>query len=148
MRIFFMLLPWLELFTLIQLGIQTSALTALLYVLATVVLGVFILRRQGAQMFERVRDVQMGRAAGAQLLVDDLAMGLAGLLLIIPGMITDAVAVLVLIGPLRRGLARLFGVSASVTATGPKTGASAVYEERAHVTIEGQYSRVDEGDKH
>ncbi|TGD74363.1 FxsA family protein [Mangrovimicrobium sediminis] len=142
-----MLLPWLELFTLIQLGIKTSALTALLYVLATVVLGVFILRRQGAQMLERVRDIQMGRAAGAQLLVDDLSMGLAGLLFIIPGMITDVVALIVLIGPLRRSLARLLGVKASVSETGGSMGASTVYEERGHVTIEGQYSRVDEGEK-
>ena len=35
MRFIIMLLPWLELFTLIQLGIETSALTALGYVLFT-----------------------------------------------------------------------------------------------------------------
>ena len=46
MRFFFMLLPWLELFTLIQLGIETSALTAIFYVLATLTLGVLVLRRQ------------------------------------------------------------------------------------------------------
>ena len=44
MRVFFMLLPWLELFTLIQLGVETSALTAIFYVLFTfVVFIVYIL---------------------------------------------------------------------------------------------------------
>ena len=140
MRLFFMLLPWLELFSLIELGIQTSALTALLYVFATFLLGLAILRRQGTQMLERVRDVQMGRASGQQLLVEDLSMGLAGLLFMIPGLITDCVAVIVLIGPLRRRLARLFGEPQVEVRHGSARQAS------EQVTIEGQYSRVDEDD--
>ena len=38
MRLFIILLPWLELFSLIQLGIKTSALFALGYVLLTLLL--------------------------------------------------------------------------------------------------------------
>ena len=56
MRFLVFLLPWLELFTLIELGIETSALTALGYVLLTFVLGMAILQRQGWGMFERLRD--------------------------------------------------------------------------------------------
>ena len=82
MRFFIMLLPWLELFTLIQLGVQTSALTALAYVLGTVFIGMAMLQRQGRGMFERLRQAQEGRIMGPQLLLDDMAMGLAGLLLI------------------------------------------------------------------
>ncbi len=141
MRLFFMLLPWLELFSLIELGIQTSALTALLYVFATFLLGLAILRRQGTQMLERVRDVQMGRASGQQLLVEDLSMGLAGLLFMIPGLITDFVAVIVLIGPLRRRLARLFGEPQV------EVHHSASQRTSEQVTIEGQYYQVDEEDR-
>ena len=72
MRLFIALLPWLELFTLIQLGIKTSALTALLYVLATFLLGAAVLRRQGMGMFERLRQAQEGRIIGRELLVDDM----------------------------------------------------------------------------
>ena len=53
MRIFIMLLPWLELFTLIQLGIKTSALTALAYVLFTVLLGMAVFK---IAMFKARRD--------------------------------------------------------------------------------------------
>ena len=67
MRFFFMLLPWLELFTLIQLGIETSALTVIFYVLATLVLGVLVLRRQGMQMIERLQGVQQGKVLGSEL---------------------------------------------------------------------------------
>ena len=106
MRLFFLLLPWLELFTLIQLGIETSALTALLYVLVTLVLGMPIIRHQGMSLFTRMQDLQAGRVLGQQLLLDGMAVGIAGLLLMVPGLISDFFAIIVLIGPLRRRLGR------------------------------------------
>ncbi len=137
MRLFFLLLPWLELFTLIQLGIETSALTAVFYVLATLVLGLFVLRRQGMQMLERLQGVQQGRVLGADLLVDDMAMGLAGVLLMFPGMISDFAALVVMIGPLRRRLAGLLGK--------PQPEPYAPQRDfDSDITIEGQYTRVDE----
>ena len=71
MRFFILLLPWLELFTLIQLGIETSALTAIFYVLVTFVLGLVVIRRQGMDLVERLRGTQKGRVIGADLLVDE-----------------------------------------------------------------------------
>jgi UPF0716 protein FxsA len=137
MRFILMLLPWLELFTLIQLGIETSALTAIAYVLGTLALGLVVLQRQGRGMFERLRQAQEGRVMGRQLMLDDMAMGLAGLLLIIPGIITDISALLVMVGPLRRRLARLL--------FGPQPEEYAPERDEAgHVTIEGQFRRVDE----
>lgn len=140
MRLFIMLLPWLELFTLIQLGIETSALTALIYVFATFLVGVLMLQRQGQGMFERLRQAQEGRIIGPQMLMDDMAMGLAGLLLIIPGMITDFAALLVMIGPLRRRLVRLFRGPRPEPHVSPDSSGS-------HVVIEGSYRRIDEEDK-
>jgi UPF0716 protein FxsA len=140
MRLIILLLPWLELFTLIQLGIKTSALTAIAYVLGTLALGVAILQRQGQGTFERLRQAQEGRVIGPQLLLDDVAMGLAGLLLIIPGMITDIAALLVMFGPLRRRLARWLN--------GPQPEPYApARDDTGNVTIEGQYHRVDKDDK-
>ena len=140
MRLFIMLLPWLELFTLIQLGIETSALTAIGYVLATLALGILVLQRQGQGMFERLREAQEGRIIGPQLLLDDMAMGLAGLLLIIPGMITDISGLLVMIGPLRRRLANwIFGPQPEPYA--PQR------DDSSHITIEGNYRRVDDDEE-
>ena len=137
MRLFLLLLPWLELFTLIQLGIETSALTAVFYVLATLVLGLFVLRRQGMQMLERLQGVQQGRVLGSDLLVDDMAMGLAGVLFMFPGMISDFAALVVMIGPLRRRLAGALG--------GPQPEPYAPQRDfDSDITIEGQYTRVDE----
>ncbi len=137
MRFLLLLLPWLELATLIQLGISTSVLTALLYVFATFTLGLLILQRQGMGMFQHLREAQQGRVLGPRLLVDDMAVGFSGLLLMFPGMITDFAAVVVLVGPLRRKIVRFFA--------GPQAEPYVPdLDSRASNTLEGNYRRVDD----
>lgn len=137
MRIFLLLLPWLELFTLIQLGIETSALTALGWVLLTLALGVVLLQKQGQGMFQRMREAQLGLEISPRWLVDDMAMGLAAMLLIVPGLITDTLAVLVMIGPLRRRLMRALGGKRPEPVTPGEAN-------RGPTTLEGDYRRMDD----
>lgn len=132
-----MLLPWLELFTLIELGIKTSALTAIAYVFVTLFVGLAILRRQGRGIFERLRQGQDGRILGPELFLDDMAMGFAGLLLMVPGMITDFFALIVMVGPLRRRLAR--------AVLGPRTAVRMTRRSAGpNETIEGVYRHVND----
>ena len=137
MRWFFILLPWIELFTLIQLGARIGAVQAMLYVLVTFLLGLTILRIQGMEIVNKLRAAQSGGGAmlSQQLLADELALGLAGLLLIVPGLITDVVAALVLFGPLRR---KLF------TALGGKKDHGPAYQPRPGDPIEGEFRRLDD----
>jgi UPF0716 protein FxsA len=137
MRLLLLLLPWLELFTLIQLGVETSALTALGWVLLTLVLGGLLLRKQGEGMLRRLRETQQGFVINPGWLVDDMAMGLAAVLLMVPGLITDALAVLVMIGPLRRRLARALG------GRRPRREAPGDSPQDA-TTLEGDYRRLDD----
>ncbi len=137
MRFALLLLPWLELFTLIELGIQTSALFAIAYVIVTAVLGLAILQRQGRGMLDQLRQGRDGRWPGPEWLLDDMALGFAGLLLIFPGMITDLIAVLVAFGPLRRRLQRLFSAAERADNRGGN-------HEGSGATIEGEYRRIDD----
>ena len=137
MRFVFMLLPWLELFTLIQLGVETSALTALAWVFASLFLGLALIQRQGRGIFEQINGLQRGEPVGPHLFLDEMALGFAGVLLMVPGLITDCLALLVLIGPLRRRIARFFGSE-------PETGPAARREEDGSHTIEGSFRRVDD----
>ena len=138
MRLILLALPWLELLTLIQLGVETSALTALFYVLATFFLGVTVIRRQGMGMFEQLREAQEGKIIGPALLRDHMAVGFAGLLLIFPGMISDFVALLVMIGPVRRTIVRWWGGDSAPQAYRPNS------QNPADDAIEGEFTRVDE----
>ena len=106
--------------------------------------GLALLRLQGRDLFNRLREAQEGRLFGPQIFVDDMAVGLAALLLMVPGLITDTLALLVLIGPLRRRLSRwLFGAPADEDPYGPGHTAR---DWRHDATIEGDYTRVDDDD--
>lgn len=159
MRWLFLLLPWIELYTLIQLGSRIGALSTLFYVFITLVLGLSILRLQGMEIIGRLRDAQQGGFVVGQFLADDLAVGLAGLLLLIPGLITDAMAVLVLIGPLWRRLTgatpRAGGPGSAPQRPDPHYRAYREPPQRSSrrppgpgsAPIEGEYERLDERDE-
>jgi UPF0716 protein FxsA len=137
MRFIILLLPWLELFTLIKLGVETSALTALGYVLLTFALGVALLQRQGRGMLEHMRRAQLGEMPPGQWLLDDMVTGLCGVLLMIPGIITDILAVLLAIGPLRRWFSRGFGTPVDISRPDHST-------PREPEIIEGTFRRLDD----
>ena len=138
MRWLFLLLPWIELFTLIRLGASIGALSTLLYVFATLVLGLSLMRLQGMEVLSRLQQAQLGWSVPPRELIDEMAVGMAGLLLAIPGLVTDALGLLVLIGPLFR---RLTGQSQGPRppgdgSTGPRPGAGD--------TLEGEFRRLDD----
>jgi UPF0716 protein FxsA len=95
------LYPWLELWSLIELGAKTSATTAMLWVLGAGVLGIGLFRLAGRQTLAHLQQAQRAGALSQQLLMGNVARLIAGVLLIVPGLISDALAVVVLIAPLR-----------------------------------------------
>jgi UPF0716 protein FxsA len=101
------LYPWLELWSLIELGSQTSATTAMLWVLGAGVLGIALFRLAGRQTLVHLQQAQREGALSEQLLMGNVARLVAGVLLIVPGLISDVFAVVVLIAPLRVLLAKL-----------------------------------------
>ena len=102
MRWLLFLYPWLELWSLIQLGIETSPLWALTWVLGALMMGISVMRWAGRNSLQRLMQASAGGTLPQQLLMSDFALILSGLLLAIPGLVSDALAVLILIGPLRR----------------------------------------------
>ena len=108
MRLLLLFYPWLELLSLIQLGIETRAIVPLLWVLAMFMVGAALLKRVGTESVLRLREAQQSGVLQQSLLLDDLAVAVAALLLMIPGLLYDFFAVVVLIGPLRRLFARIF----------------------------------------
>lgn len=144
MRWLFLLFPFAEVFTFVWLFEQIGLFTTLAYVVVTSFLGLAILRAQGMEITARLRSAQ-GQIAVGQRLRAELAVGLAGFLLMVPGLLTDALALLVLIPPLRRRLGALCRVlfSARPDTRGPSArrgaGASA---ERPVETIEGEFQRL------
>lgn len=104
-----LLYPLAELWSLIELGARTAAGAALLWVLGAGFVGIVAVRLAGMQVLRRLHRAQREGVLHQNLVANDMALAAAGLLLIVPGLISDALAVLVLIPQLRGVLVRLVG---------------------------------------
>lgn len=121
----------LELFVAIKVADAIGVLATVVLLLLSWPLGSWALRSQGRAAWRRLGEaVSAGRSPGREVLDGVLAL-LGGVLLIVPGFISDALGMLALLPPtralLRRGLARNLQSRVVVSAT-RFTGASRPYD--------------------
>jgi UPF0716 protein FxsA len=144
--LFFLILmyPLLELWVLIEVGSRIGGLAVLGLILLSGMLGLAVIRRAGWQTLLRARSA----VSPAVELTDGMLLGGAGLLLFLPGLIGDALGLLMLLPGARRGLVRqLLGrliVVGRNGAAGP-FGTRSRAQSPANV-IEGEFSRVSSVD--
>lgn len=110
-----MLLPVVEIALLvwitqsIPLPTGQALLVVLGFVVGAGVLGAWLARRQGFQTLRRISaDLEAGRAP-AESLLDGLLVFIAAVLLVVPGLLTDLVAIVFLFPPSRRLVKSLLG---------------------------------------
>ncbi|AVM24987.1 FxsA family protein [Bacillus pumilus] len=83
-------------------------LPTMLFIVLTSALGAYFARKQGIEAFQKVqRDLQYGKMPGAAI-VDGLCILVGGLLLLIPGFLTDLIGALLLIPMTRKQVKPLF----------------------------------------
>jgi UPF0716 protein FxsA len=104
-------LPIMELAVFIAVAGAIGFLWALALVAATSLAGAMVLRHAGGNHIARVR-VAVGEGGFTALQADSAGTLtlLAGILLLIPGFITDVLGLLLLLAPLRRALGVLLGL--------------------------------------
>ncbi len=100
-----LLLPLLELFVAIQVGQAIGGLSVFGLLVLGSALGMLVIQRQGRSAWRAVRESAQTGTPPSRDLADAAVMMLAGVLLIIPGFVTDAAALLLLL-PFTRPLAR------------------------------------------
>ncbi len=100
----FLILPLLELYVLIEVGSDIGGLMTIVLCLLTAALGGLIIRFQGLQTLMRVREsmATMQQQQLAEQGAHALMLAGAGVLLFIPGFITDTLGFLLLIPSFRR----------------------------------------------
>lgn len=138
-------LPVLELSLLMHLGAAFGALPTLLLVLITAVLGAQLMHSQGVGVLTRIQQSLARREVPTLELLNGAVVLLGGLLLLIPGFVTDAIGFLCLIPPLRHWLLvtvlwrwRLSAPISEATPTQP----------RATQVIEGEFHRESNHSRH
>lgn len=103
--VLFLVVPLVELYVLIQVGNEIGALSTILLTLLTAVLGAALMRHQGVSTLQKA---QMNMAQGqvpAVEMFEGVLIFVGGVLLLVPGLITDALGFLLLLPFFRQWLA-------------------------------------------
>ena len=101
----FTIIPVSEIYILIAIGEQIGILPSIGLVILTGIIGASLARSQGIQTLGRIRDsFQQGVVPGEELL-NALLIAIAGIVLLTPGFLTDAVGLFLLI-PTTQALCR------------------------------------------
>jgi UPF0716 protein FxsA len=97
----FTLVPLVELWLLFRIAQETSLLFTIALVLTTGIVGAALARWQGWRTMARIQGELNANRMPADAMVDGLLILVAGLLLVTPGVMTDAVGFALLVPPLR-----------------------------------------------
>lgn len=134
--------PLVELWFIIRVGSALGAVTTILLLVAAGMTGMALLRQQSLGTMLRVdQRLQQGELPASEIM-EGFALALAGILLVIPGFITDCLALPLLVPPVRRWLAHRF----------LRTGyyhqhyrhQQSEYRRATTDTIEGEWRREDD----
>jgi UPF0716 protein FxsA len=98
-----LVIPFVEIFVFVQVASWIGVLDAMGLLLLISLVGVAIVWKQGASAWRRIRNELATGKVPAAALIDGGLIFLAGVLLIIPGYVSDACGLLLLVPPVRAG---------------------------------------------
>ena len=138
----FILIPLLEIYLLIQVGSAIGALSTVVLVVFTAMLGALLLRHQGLYTYARVQQATARGELPTLAMLEGVVLLIAGAMLLTPGFFTDALGFLALIPPLRRAL--ILKVLERGVFVGPRPpGPGSSQTPPGQRTIEGEYRREE-----
>lgn len=147
--------PLIEIALFVVIGGRIGLLATIAVVIVTALAGAALLRLQGLEVIAQARRAAEEGHMPIQSVVDGLFLLAAGLLLLTPGFLTDAIGFLLFIPPLRRALAawiwrRLLASGSYVVFTSHRRGTGPAGGGRRPAgggrVIEGEYVEIDETD--
>jgi UPF0716 protein FxsA len=149
LAIAFILLPIVEIALFIKVGGTIGVLPTIALVLLAAFAGLAIIRRQGLQTLDRLRQSLDAGGDPAGPLAHGALVAVAGVLLFLPGFLTDAVGLLLLLPPMRhylirRGAARTTVHVSAFARRGRAQGRAGPHPHRPE-TIDADYEIVEDG---
>lgn len=145
----FILIPVVELTVLIKVGSHIGALPTIGLVFLTAIVGVTLIRKQGLETSLKAQEKMRRGELPASEVAEGIMLLFAGLCLLMPGFITDAIGALLLIPPVRKLVAA--GLVVNFIASMVKRGSQWTYQnghysEREGDIIDGEYSKESKDD--
>lgn len=147
--VLFLIVPLVEIYFLIQVGQVIGAGWTVFLVVATAVIGAFLLRLQGFQTLHRAQTSMAQGQLPATEMLEGLCLLISGALLLTPGFVTDTLGFLLLTPPVRQALIKQMLKNSSVIFRGRSS--AGFYQQHSYRSssqdndiIEGEV--VDEDD--
>ena len=104
--VLFLGVPFAELYVLLQVGHAIGVLNTLGLLILVSIVGAWLAKREGVGVLRRMQAaINAGRVPGTEL-IDGFLILLAGALMLTPGFLTDILAILLLLPPVRAGVRR------------------------------------------
>lgn len=98
----FLVFPALEIYLLIKVGSATGAMNMVLWIFASAIFGIWYARVHSQySLLQMKADLEQGKIPQTAL-ADSILISIAGVLLVLPGLITDTMGILLLFPPIRR----------------------------------------------
>ncbi len=102
--LFFIVIPLIELYVLIQVGSAWGALNVVLWTIVGAILGLVLMRQQG---LATMQEAQLAMVKGEPMqgaLMNGVFVFLGGLLLFLPGLISDVIGLILLVPFIRNAM--------------------------------------------
>lgn len=145
MPLLFLVLPLAEIAGFVVVGSEIGVLATIALILATTVLGAVLLRIQGLGAMDKMKDALRSGVSPGRDMVHAVMIMLAGILLILPGFISDAFGILLFIPPVREAVWRF--LSSRIIVVNAAGGYTGGFSRRSSQTIdldEDDYRRDDD----
>lgn len=133
-----------EIYVFIEIGDTIGAGPTLLLTLLSTLLGIALLRRQGVEAIQNARHSIRSRKEPLADLFDNFCLVIAGVALVIPGFITDAIGLSLLVPAVRDFLRERFMQRMDIRATTDAAGHPYFHQESQ--IIEAEYTRIEDED--
>ena len=105
----FIVIPIIEIAVFIEVGSQIGLWPTIGIVVLTAFIGTGLLRQQGLSVLFRIQENLQANRIPVRELFNGICLVIAGVLLLTPGFVTDAIGFLLFVAPLRRSLANFVG---------------------------------------
>jgi UPF0716 protein FxsA len=136
-------IPLTELYFLIKVGAQIGAFPTIFLTVFTALLGGYMVRHQGFSTLMRVREMVDRGEMPAIEMMEGAVLLVCGVLLLLPGFITDAVGFIFLVPPIRRWLLTAGLQSGGILRPAPPPERPDSSRQRPEV-IEGEFKREED----
>jgi len=139
--------PYLEFLVFLEMGNAIGGFQALLLTILTAIIGVYLIRRQGVVVLRRMHETLQQGESPVEEILHGFFLLIAGLFFLLPGFITDSIALLLATPPVRAILGKIIVKNIRTNFYNRAAGQHKKSAPHEGITIDGEYEEKPDNPK-